>query len=215
MHTHARTHACTHARTHVHTHTHTQTFTHTHTHTHTFETYLFIPPTSPPHNKVRGWGGGGGMLESPCLTGSICPCFQALSRRYLLSHSTFCNPTDFVACMCFSESNPQIVQCTLCRRQVGLWNFKPAGARPAANGNQGSQDEHQDVDVDSTGDSAPPSKMRKIVKSGVFSSVFYVSFSFFPFVCVCVCVSTHTCEREGQKIVQNINNSIQGRKNTC
>ena len=72
---------------------------------------------------------------------------------------------------------------------MGLWNFRPAGARPAANGNHGSQDEHQDVDVDSTGDSAPPSKMRKIVKSGVFSSVFLFLSPFFPLcVCVCVCV---------------------------
>ena len=172
----------------MHRHSHTCTHTLSHTHTH-LKNIFSCPPTSPPHNKVRGWGGGGGLLESSCLTGSICPCFQALSRRCRLSHSTFCNLTDFVACMCFSKSNPQIVQCTMCRRQVGLWNFRPAGARPAANGNQGSQDEHQDVDVDSTGDSAPPSKMRKIVKSGVFSSVFLCFFLLFSLcMCVCVCV---------------------------
>ncbi|XP_070193249.1 zinc finger C3HC-type protein 1-like isoform X2 [Littorina saxatilis] len=54
------------------------------------------------------------------------------------------------------EKNQQIVVCSMCRRQMGLWNFTPAGSRPASNGS----DERQEVD--DSGDSAIPSKMRKI-----------------------------------------------------
>ena len=51
--------------------------------------------------------------------------------------------------------------CSLCRRQVGLWNYTPAGARSASNGSHvGGDTEH---DEDGSGDSGPPSKLRKIV----------------------------------------------------
>ncbi|KAL8604349.1 hypothetical protein ACOMHN_028112 [Nucella lapillus] len=59
------------------------------------------------------------------------------------------------------DSNHQIIVCSLCRRQVGLWNYTPArGSQSAANGNH--HDPEDEGDVESSGDCGPPSKMRKI-----------------------------------------------------
>ncbi|XP_076447351.1 zinc finger C3HC-type protein 1-like [Babylonia areolata] len=57
------------------------------------------------------------------------------------------------------EGNQQIIVCSLCRRQVGLWNFTPAHSRTIANGNGKAAEEE---DEDSSGDSGPLSKLRKI-----------------------------------------------------